>query len=140
MLPCKPDHGERNVQLGSLEVSMQMSGCEASGTLYAISHVKVESADQVIATQKAWRTAALANIQATTVQSQPIKLGKPTTGQPYPATAAMLSALGTQPDGKAVHARLAWVATGNDIYHVAVYGPQLDNERLETLFADLRPP
>jgi hypothetical protein len=147
MLPCKPDHGERTVQLGTLEVRMQMSGCEAGGALYAISHVRVQGADQAIAAQAAWRSAALANIQASVVQSQTIKLGKPSTAivvppgeQSLPTDSALdlLSAQGTQPDGKPVQARLVWIAAGDHLYHVAVYGPKLDNERLETLFIDLR--
>lgn len=145
MLPCKPDHGERGVQLADLDVRLQMSGCEAGGALYAISHVRVPDAGQAMAVQGAWRSAALANVQARAVQSHPIKLGKPAAGQPYPAGAAsggaaldLLSAQGTQPDGKPVQARLVWITAGNHVYHVAVYGPHLNEEQLETLFTDLR--
>lgn len=147
MLPCKPDHGERTVQLDTLEVRLQMSGCEAGGALYAISHVRVQGDDQATAVQAAWRSAALANMQASAVQSHPIKLGKPTAARAVPSGAQslpggsaleLLSAQGVQPDGKPVQARLAWIATGNHVYHVAVYGPQLNDERLETLFMDLR--
>jgi len=136
MLPCKPDHGERSVQLGTLEVRMQMSGCEAGGALYAISHVRVQGADQATAVQAAWRSAALTNMQAGAVQSHPIKLGKPSTSGG--SALDLLSAQGMQPDGKPVQARLVWIAAGNHVYHVAVYGPQLNDERLETLFLDLR--
>ena len=144
MLPCKPDHGERTVQLGKLEVRLQMSGCEAGGALFAVSHVRVQGADQAIAVQGDWRRAALANMQAGAVQSHSIRLGKPSAGQPGAATAPrspvldLLSAQGTQPDGKPVQARLVWIVAGDHVYHVAVYGPQLNDERLETLFMDLR--
>ena len=136
MLPCKPDHGERSVQLGTLEVRLQMSGCEAGGALYAISHVRVQGGDQAVAVQDAWRNAALANMQAGAVQSHPIKLGKPSASGG--SALDLLSAQGTQPDGKPLQARLVWIAAGNHVYHVAVYGPQLNDERLETLFLDLR--
>lgn len=147
MLPCKPDHGERTVQLGTLEVRLQMSGCEAGGALFAISHVRVQDGDQATAVQAAWRSAALANMQASAAQSHLIKLGKPSAASAVPSGAQslpggsaleLLSAQGVQNDGKPVQARLAWIATGNHVYHVAVYGPQLNDERLETLFMDLR--
>ena len=136
MLPCKPDRGERGVQLAELDVRLQMSGCEAGGALYAISHVRVPGADQAIAVQAAWRSAALANMQASAVQSHPIRLAKPSVAGG--SALDLLSAQGTQPDGKPVHARLVWIVAGDHVYHVAVYGPQLNDERLETLFMDLR--
>ena len=136
MLPCKPDHGERSVQLGTLEVRLQMSGCEAGGALYAISHVRVQGGDQATAVQAAWRSVALANMRASAVQPHPIRLGKlPASGS---SALELLSAQGTQPDGKPVQARLVWIVAGNDAYHVAVYGPHLNDEQLETLFTDLR--
>lgn len=136
MLPCKPDHGERSVQLGTLEFRLQMSGCEAGGALYAISHVRLRDGDQATAVQADWRSAALSNMQASAVQPHPIRLGKP----PASGSSALdlLSAQGTQPDGKPVQARLVWIVAGNDVYHVAVYGPHLTEEQLETLFTDLR--
>ncbi len=136
MLPCKPDHGERSVRLADLDLRLQMSGCEAGGALYAISHVRVPGADQAVAVQTAWRSAALVNMQASAVRSQPIRLGKsPASGG---SALNLLSAQGTQPDGKPVQARLVWIVAGNHVYHVAVYGPQLNEERLDTLFTDLR--
>lgn len=136
MLPCKPDHGERVVQLGPLEVHMKMSGCEAGGALYAISHVQLPSADQAIAAQAAWRAAALATMQASAVQSHPIRLGKSSASGS--SALDFLSAQGIQPDGKPVQARLAWITDGDHVYHVAVYGLQLSDESLETLLMDLR--
>lgn len=94
-----------------------------------------------------WREVRLEGLQASEVQSHPIKLGKPFAGQAFPTGAPtasggsafdLLSAQGMQPDGKSVQARLAWISAGDHLYHVAVYGPRLDHERLETLFTDLR--
>jgi hypothetical protein len=45
---------------------------------------------------------------------------------------------GKRPDGTAVQAQLAWLAKGQDIYHVAVYGARLDKEMSELLFSELR--
>jgi hypothetical protein len=113
-----------------------MSGCEAGGALYAISHVRIQAPEQAIAAQAAWRSAALANMQAGAVQSRPIKMGKPSASGV--SLLDLLSVQGTQPDGKPVQARLAWIVAGNHVYHVAVYGPQLNDERLDTLFTDLQ--
>ena len=41
MLPCKPDHGSRTVQLMDHDWQMYMTGCEAGGALYAISYLQL---------------------------------------------------------------------------------------------------
>lgn len=148
MLPCKPDHAQRPVRLGPLDVTMQMSGCEASGALYAISHVRVGNALQASAAQTDWRAATLANLQAGSVQSQVLPWARPGAGPSESGTAGLathppleiLAVQGQGPDGKMVQARLAWISRGADLYHIAVYGPQLDDAMLEMLFSDLRLP
>ena len=167
LLPCKPDHAQRTVQLGSPSgvaqtVTLQVSGCEAAGALYAISHVRVADLAQVPSAQAAWRQAALAALQAGGVQAQPLQLAKPVPGQAHSAAAAraetsgasvdtatdrmtntafMLEKLdGKRPDGTAVQAQLAWLAKGQDIYQVAVYANKLDAEMTELLFSELRLP
>jgi len=148
MLPCKPDQAQRMVRLANQDLTLQMAGCEASGALYAISHARVVSPDQAMAVQADWRSVALANMQATSVQTQAIRLAKPVVGMstaPPDTTNVstdpaldMLEAQGRRPDGSAVQARLVWFTRGVDIYHVAAYGPQLDSEKVEMLFSDLR--
>lgn len=148
MLPCKPDQAKRMVRLGTQDVTLQMQGCEASQALYAISHVRVGNAGQVNAVQADWRSATLATMQATTVQARPFQLAKASASMPAAPPGArptaggpgleLLQAQGRRADGSAVQARLVWFARGVDIYHVAVYGPQLDNERVEMLFSELR--
>lgn len=159
LLPCKPDHAARKVQLGpsngvASNLTLQMSGCEAAGALYAISHVHLEDAALVHTTQTAWRDATLAALQASDVQAQPLHLAKPAPGKAHNAaiartasahtatdTAFKLEKLdGKRPDGTAVKAQLTWLAKGQDIYHVAVYGPKLDKEMTELLFSELRLP
>ena len=152
LLPCKPDHAVRPVQLGSQNTVLQMAGCEAGGALYAISHVHIADAAQVGATQVAWRQSTLANLQASAVQTQSLPLakllpGKPqarATGSTTGGSAAADTTFnvekldGKRPDGTAVQARLAWLTKGQDIYHVAVYGAKLDQEMSELLFSELR--
>nr|WP_295781910.1 hypothetical protein [Rhodoferax sp.] len=154
LLPCKPDHATRTVQLGSQNTVLQMSGCEAGGALYAISHVHIADAAQVGATQVAWRQSTLANLRASAVQTQSLPLAKlvpgkaqaraiggtPGSAAPSDTAAFNLEKMdGKRPDGTAVQARLAWLTKGQDIYHVAVYGTKLDQEEMsELLFSELR--
>lgn len=131
LLPCKPDHAERQLPLGPADVTMRMSGCEASGALYAISHVRVANAAQLQATHQAWRQATLAAMQANAPQPFP---------QPTGQTKKTLSPEkleGKRPDGSAVQAQLLWLTRGLDIYQVAVYGPKLQPEMTELLFSEL---
>ena len=136
LLPCKPDHAERVLQLGAIQVPLRMSGCEASGALYAISHVQVPDVSQLQAVHQDWRQATLAAMQAT---AAPMQLSKP------PATPAGQTKMrlrpeefdGKRPDGSAVQAQLLWLAKGKDIYQIAVYGSKLQPDMTELLFSEL---
>jgi hypothetical protein len=148
LLPCKPDHAERRVQLGSQNTVLQMSGCEAAGALYAISHVHIADAAQVDATRAAWRQSTLTNLQASAIRTQSLPLAKSLPGKAQARATGSATAAdaafdvekmdGKRPDGAAVQAQLAWLAKGQDIYHVAVYGAKLDKEQSELLFSELR--
>lgn len=148
LLPCKPDHAERPVQLGSQNTVLQMSGCEAGGALYAISHVHIADAEQVVATQAVWRQSTFDNLQAIRVQTQSLPLAKLVPGKAQVRVTGSAAAAdgafnlekldGKRPDGTAVQAQLVWLTKGQDIYHVAVYGAKLDTETSELLFSQLR--
>jgi hypothetical protein len=149
LLPCKPDHAQQAVQLGSQNTVLQMAGCEAGGALYAISHVHIDDAAQVSATLLDWRQSTMANLQASAVQTQSVPLAKVLPGKSQTrATGGSMAADtgsfklekldGKRPDGTVVQAQLAWLAKGQDIYHVAVYGARLDKEMSELLFSELR--
>lgn len=146
-LPCKPDQARREVHLGSQEVVMEMVGCEASGVLYAVSHVRAHDPVQVGVLQAAWRSATLANLQATAVRVQsfrPARAGTVLTQWPYgqaaPAPAGELQMLrveGRPSESQAVQARLVWFSQGVDIFHIAALGPQQGQDEVDFLFADL---
>ena len=148
LLPCKPDHAQRQVQLGSLNTTLQVSGCETAGALYAISHVRVADPSQLKPTKNAWREATFATLQAGSVQTEPLRLAKPRAGQAYTVPSAGDAAShaelslekleGKRSDGSAVQAQMVWLAKGQDLYHVAVFGTRLDKEKTELLFSELR--
>lgn len=134
MLPCKPDRGERKVPLADHTLPMQMAGCEAQGAMYAISYVRLPTLAAANAVQSAWRHAAMANINGTAIASQPIPIHM----RGGNATVELVTAKGSWNDGKALQARFMWVTQNDIIYHVAVFGEKLDNERLDMLLTDLR--
>ena len=120
LLPCKPDHAEREVQLAGQHVRMQMLGCPAQGALFAISHMHLDHADSAPAVVSAWRRAALTALHA------PV----------HPADGAMtpvlrMEASGTNTDGAPLIAHWAWWVRGADVYHLAVYGPTWEAEMTE---------
>lgn len=135
LLPCKPDHAQRTVQLGATDVGMEMAGCEAEGALYAISHVRVESPSRADAARAAWRQQTLATMRAATVQEAPLRT---LPAEESLRAAQRITALGQRPDGSAVTAQLLWLSSGTDLYHVAIYADRLTDEMTEMLFSGLR--
>ncbi|MBP8136363.1 MAG: hypothetical protein KAY10_08675 [Rhodoferax sp.] len=146
LLPCKPDRAQRIVNLGPIQTSMQMAGCEAAGALYAVSHVRLTDPSQVAGAQSAWQKASLSNMRSETMHRRSIKrsqalaaLQQRRTGPP--SSDAMLDVLNVQghnTDGTQVQAHLAWLADGSDLYHVAVYGVRLDSDTVDLLFSELK--
>ncbi len=129
LLPCKPDHAQRQLTLAQTSVVMDMVGCEADGALYAVSHVRLTDPKTVPDVVQAWRSATLGNMHAGDVPAPP-----------DPGTAAMqvLDVKGVRPDGTPVQAALSWWVSGLDIYHLAVFATALTPERTETFFTQSR--
>lgn len=146
-LPCKPDQARRNVRLAARDVAMEMAGCEASGFLFAVSHVRVDDATQSEGVQAQWRQLSLTAMRASSVQELPFELARrlastrggqaaiPDTGTVVGVH--LLAVLGQRPDGSAIRARLLWLRSGTDIYHAAVYGDALGDEATEPFFSGL---
>jgi hypothetical protein len=55
LLPCKPDHGERPVQLAGQTVQMSMAGCEAGGAMFTVALVQVPQAAQLGLVAAEWK-------------------------------------------------------------------------------------
>ena len=131
-LPCKPDRAQRTVRLAETDLQLAMAGCEAGGGLFAISRVPLANAAQSAAILAAWRKETLRNMAAATVQEREFPPGAAW------SHAVMVSAQGQRPDGAAVQAQLAWITTGAEIFHVAVYAPRLNSDMTDILFSDLQ--
>ncbi|WP_138513655.1 hypothetical protein [Rhodoferax bucti] len=127
MLPCKPDTAERTVSLGGQALPMQMAGCEAEGSLFAVSHMEAPRAADVPALQREWQQQALASMRASTFTLS-------TQGVPAWAQQAMgVQTVGSGPDGKPLRAHLRWLVRGAHIYHLAVYGSAIPDTLTEPM-------
>ena len=132
VLPCKPDRAERDVVLAELPVRMSMAGCEAQGALFAISHVTVPVGADAADLEQAWRSAALAQMQAS--QSEVLTLQQ----RPQSPLVHLTRATGLKPDGSPVQASLAWVAHEGSVFHLAVYAKATSATLTEPLLGDLQ--
>ena len=136
LLPCKPDYAERNIELAGTQRKLSMWGCEAGGALFAVSHMGTDaqaSPEQVIT---AWQSAALRNLPGAT--AQPLPLSAPALKGQGALPATMLRAIGKRANGQAVQAQLAWLSRGADVYHLAVFAPELTPAMTESFFSELQ--
>jgi hypothetical protein len=133
LLPCKPDHGSKKMNLAAQEIEIQMAGCEADGALFAIAHGKLGNADKLAEVQSQWQSAMLGNMQA---QSPKLSwyLVKGTSGQ---QKTIRLVAQGKRQDGSAVVAHALWFAREAHLYHAVVYTDKPSAEAVETFFSGI---
>ncbi|WP_296511055.1 hypothetical protein [Rhodoferax sp.] len=132
-LPCKPDSATRKQQIGAQTVSLDVTGCEAGGALFAVSHVALASAESHVGLQKAWQQQTLQSMRAHTVGAE--AWAPP----PWGSHAKAMSATGTDPRGQVVKAHLIWFLRGQHLYHLAIYTPSLSPEWALTFTEDLTP-
>ena len=128
LLPCKPDRAQRTVPLAGAELPMEMAGCEADGALFAASHIRAATPEQVPAVLEAWRAASFANMRA----DKPVQM--PSASPAGGVNPQQWSARGQRASGEPVQARLEWWVSGPDIFHVAVYAEKLRDDHTDTLF------
>jgi len=109
-----------------------MVGCEAQGALFAISQVAVPPGTDAADLEQAWRSGALAQMQAS--QSEVLTLAQ----RPQSPAVRLTRAIGLRPDGSPVQASLAWITHKGSVYHLAVYAKALDATLTEPLLGDLQ--
>ncbi len=139
-LPCKPDHATRSVELAGAPAELSMTGCDADGATFAVSHLLLADPAQVGAALTHWRIAMLANLgpgAAATAVDVPYA---PAGVLPVPQS-VRTTAQGQRPDGTAVHAQAVWFARALGpqvrLYHAVVYTPKPRPEAAEPFFAGL---
>ena len=135
LLPCKPDHAERQVELMGEQRPLAMWGCEAGKALYAVSYMPVPVGTSPDALMLSWETAALRNARA--AQPKEIAFEPPRPRHGDPARGRMIGANGQQADGQNVQLQLAWFSAGGVVYHLAVYGPSLTAAQMQPFFTEV---
>jgi hypothetical protein len=133
LLPCKPDQGSRRMTLAGQDVDIQMMGCEAGTSLFAIAHVHLGEAEKTTAAQTQWQSAMLGNLQAQGMQMMPFQ-SRGASAQPQPLR---LSAQGRREDGGAVAAQGVWFARGPHLYHAVIYADKISPDVAETFFSGI---
>lgn len=140
MLPCKPDHATRSVELAGTPVQLTMAGCEADGATFAVSHVALPDPAQAGAALTHWRAAVLVNLgpgaAAATAYEPFVPNGALGIAQSVRATVH-----GHGADGQPVVAHAVWFAraAGSQmrLYHAVVFSKTPRPEAADTFFAGL---
>lgn len=133
MLPCKPDTAQREVHLAGLRAPLTMAGCKAGGALFAVSSLPLDDSKRAENYVAAWRAQTLERMHYQKVEPWGIA--------PAPNGLSVMQALrvaGLDAQGSPLHARLLWLQSKQALFHIAVYGPHLDDTSLEMLTSQLR--
>lgn len=138
LLPCKPDHAARGVELAGMAVELSMLGCDADGATFAVSYTALDNPAQLGVALAHWRQAVLANLgPGATAADSPFA---PPGVLPL-AQSVRTRVQGQRADGSAVVAEGVWFAraTGPQVrlYHAVVYTPKPRPEVAEQFIAGL---
>ena len=135
LLPCKPEHHTRRVQLASAHVALALHACNAGGVTWAIAVADVGDPALVVTALEALRSAAAANLDgATAARTMPLAVNGAT---PNPSS-TRLRLQGKLPDGKSVDEELALFAKGTRVFQATCVGASLPAPAVETFFGSLR--
>lgn len=137
-LPCRPESAVRPVQWDHQTLSLSVTGCEVRGDLFAVSHLELDDEAQIAPVLMQWQRAVRESVGAQ---------GKVDTVPFVPARAWATPASvrvrlqGARPDGTAVAAQAVWFVRLDGVhahlYHALVYGPVVDADAADTMFAGL---
>jgi hypothetical protein len=120
----------RPVSLAGTTLSMEMSGCESAGVLFAISRIQAPAAMQAPQLMDALRHASLAQVQTTAVHPEA------NSGDAHTSFDVLID--GRRPDGSPLQVRFKWLVAGTEIYQLAVYGARLTAEQTDPLLSEAR--
>lgn len=138
LLPCKPDRGERTVDLGGRPLRVGMLGCEAGGAMFAVAHAQVPAGTSPDALLAAWRAVTLSNMHAPA--ATPVQAFVPA-GALALGGSVRLQAEGMRPQGGTVHAQAAWFARTAgavpQVFQAVVYSDRPVPAQADTFFGGL---
>lgn len=130
LLPCKPDSASRPVVLGGRTLTLEVTGCEADGALFAMSRIQAGDAAQAGAVLQALRQASLENVGMRVVHPQ--------ADSGDAQTSLDLLVDGQRQDGSPLQVRFKWLLAGPEVYQIAVYAEHLVGEQTDNLLNEAR--
>lgn len=144
LLPCKPEHAVRLVALGgegAPPVDLALTGCDADGATFAVSHAAWAAPQEAGAQLARWRAAVQARMQA----------GPALAEQPFAPAGALalpqsvrVALQGQRADGTPVYAQAVWFARLEGaqarLIHAVVYSAAPRPDVADTFFAGLSLP
>jgi hypothetical protein len=140
LLPCKPDHGSRDVLMGEHRVQIAMVGCDADGSLFAVASASVPNGVTANEALQRWQDAVIKNVNG---QTQTRSVFVPAGALAVPRS-ERVSFTGRRADGVAVQGQAAWFArssvAGVRLFHAVIYAPRIAPEMADSWFASFRLP
>jgi hypothetical protein len=140
LLPCKPDRATRTVELAGSPAELAMTGCEADGALWAVSHTALADPAQAGTALRHWRAAVLANLGAGAAATAVDTPFAPKGALPLPQSVRTV-VQGQRGDGSAVFAQGVWFARAAGprmrLYHAVVYTGRPRPELADQFFAGI---
>ncbi len=149
LLPCKPEHAVRAVELGAggagRQADLALWSCDADGATFAVSYMAAPEPAQADAALRQWRAAVLARLQvaqaaAAVAQAAAVPF-VPAGALALPAS-VRLQVAGRRGDGRSVMADAVWFARPEGgavrLYHAVVYAPEARPQAAGAFFAGLQ--
>jgi len=132
LLPCKPDRQTRAIPLAGVEVPMEVLGCSAGGTTWAVATADVGDRARVAPALTGLRAARTRNLAGREGEARPAEVAGAEPG------ALRLTVEGHRPDGTPVRERAVLFAAGTRVFHAAALGGEPSAEALEVFFGGLK--
>jgi hypothetical protein len=133
LLPCKPDRGQRPIELAGRPLELQMAGCETAGYLLAFSMVDLHENRLLETAAQQWKSATLLNINASKFQEQPFLIQGASAAVP----AFSLTATGQTKAGQPIQLQAVWFSRGSRLFHAVIYAKSIDVEVRDSFFSGL---
>jgi hypothetical protein len=130
-LPCKPDEATRLASIGPMTVNLEMTGCEASGALFAIGRAQLSPQTSAPEVAQLWRASTLQKVGAASGQEPRWATG------PDIVPLITLSAEAKRPEGGLLQVQSLWFARDGSIFQAVIYGSAISSEMTEAFFSGL---
>jgi hypothetical protein len=132
--PCKPAALARDVLLSGKRLPMQLHGCAADGSTYAVGSLALDDVRDVAPALDALKAAAAQNLQAPLAAARAIAVPGMT---PNPRAGQVVLA-GRRPNGSAVVQHLLVFARGTRVYQASVLGDGPQESAVQQFFGAIR--